>query len=335
MTPGIDVPILVLSEPPPDAMTEALRAALTPTVYTDDGHRPRPPRGRRRGPATAPWSVHLKIDTGMHRVGAHPARCARAGPAHRRPARAWSWAGRSPIWRWPTNRTDPRPTSSWIGSTPVLAELESRRGSTRPASRRQLGRGSSPTPRALRPGPGRHRAVRASPRPASSAGDRSRCEPAMSLRAEVTLVKQLAAGEGVSYGLRHVFDRTATVATVPLGYADGVPRRLGTDGGEVLIGGVRRPDPGRGHDGPAHGRGHRRARGAPRRPGRAARCAGERGITAQEWADRLDTIAYEVVCGFSVRLPRQVRPHALSATLARRRVIQARAGAIRIGAVGR
>ena len=38
-------------------------------------------------------------------------------------------------------------------------------------------------------------------------------------------------------------------------------------------------------------------------------------ITAQEWSDRLDTIPYEVVCGFSVRLPRQVRPDALSATL--------------------
>jgi hypothetical protein len=35
---------------------------------------------------------------------------------------------------------------------------------------------------------------------------------------------------------------------------------------------------------------------------------GSERITAQEWADRLDTIPYEVVCGFSVRLPRRVRP---------------------------
>ena len=40
-------------------------------------------------------------------------------------------------------------------------------------------------------------------------------------------VKAVAAGEGVSYGLRHVFDRDTVVATVPVGYADGVDRRLG------------------------------------------------------------------------------------------------------------
>ena len=69
---GIEVPILVLSEPPPDAMAEALDAGLTPTLYTLDGVESAACRGA-RPPGGSPWSVHLKVDTGMHRVGAHPA----------------------------------------------------------------------------------------------------------------------------------------------------------------------------------------------------------------------------------------------------------------------
>ena len=65
--------------------------------------------------------------------------------------------------------------------------------------------------------------------------------PAMRLRSAVSFVKVVAAGDGVSYGLRHTFDADTVVATVPIGYADGVPRNLGLAGGEVLIGGRRRP----------------------------------------------------------------------------------------------
>ena len=62
-------------------------------------------------------------------------------------------------------------------------------------------------------------------------------EPALSLRARVSHVQRLAAGEGVSYGHRTILDRDSTIATLPLGYADGVPRRLSEVGGAVLIGG--------------------------------------------------------------------------------------------------
>ena len=131
--------------------------------------------------------------------------------------------------------------------------------------------------------------------------------PALSVRSEVSLVKAVAAGEGVSYGLRHVFDRDAVVATVPVGYADGVERRLGDVGGEVLIGGVRRPIRGvvtmdqlvvEVTDGPPVARGDEVV------------LVGHQGddvITAQDWADLLGTIAYEVVCGFGPRLPRTHR----------------------------
>ena len=52
--------------------------------------------------------------------------------------------------------------------------------------------------------------------------------PVLALKARVSFVKRVAAGSAVSYGWRHRFRRDTTVATLPIGYADGVPRRLGT-----------------------------------------------------------------------------------------------------------
>jgi alanine racemase len=119
----------------------------------------------------------------------------------------------------------------------------------------------------------------------------------------VSFVKRVAAGERISYGLRHRFAADTTVATLPLGYADGVPRRLSATGGAVLIGGRRRPIVGVvtmdqlmadcGDDVVA--------------PGDEAVLIGSQGaetVTAAEWAARLDTIAYEVTCGISGRVPR-------------------------------
>ncbi len=63
----------------------------------------------------------------------------------------------------------------------------------------------------------------------------------LSLRAQVAAVRDLPAGERPSYGRARSLPEDSTVATVPLGYADGVPRRLFDVGGEVLVGGRRRP----------------------------------------------------------------------------------------------
>jgi alanine racemase len=128
-------------------------------------------------------------------------------------------------------------------------------------------------------------------------------QPALSLRAEVSTVKRVKAGEGISYGLRHRFESDATVATVPIGYADGVPRRLGLVGGEVLIGGKKR-----------------RIVGVVTMDQLMVDCGddhvevgdevvligtqGKETITAEEVAGHLDTIAYEIVCGIGPRVPR-------------------------------
>jgi len=65
--------------------------------------------------------------------------------------------------------------------------------------------------------------------------------PAMQLRSHVSFVKEVSTGAGVSYGQLYHLDHPATIATVPIGYADGVRRDFGLQGGQVLIGGRRQP----------------------------------------------------------------------------------------------
>src|SRR5699024_11904975 len=60
--------------------------------------------------------------------------------------------------------------------------------------------------------------------------------PVMTLESRIALTKRVPAGSGVSYGHRYFTDREATLALVPLGYADGVPRAA-TNRGRLLLGG--------------------------------------------------------------------------------------------------
>jgi alanine racemase len=127
--------------------------------------------------------------------------------------------------------------------------------------------------------------------------------PAMTLRSEVALVKRVPAGSGVSYVHRYTTTRDTTLALVPLGYADGVPRAA-TSAGEVLLGGRRRTIAGTvcmdqfvldvGDDAVAAG-----DEVVLFGPGDA----GE--PTAQDWADALGTINYEIVTRVGSRVPRQ------------------------------
>ena len=126
--------------------------------------------------------------------------------------------------------------------------------------------------------------------------------PAMTLRSEVVLAKRVPAGEGVSYGHQYTTTRETTLALVPLGYADGVPRNA-TNRGPLAINGRRYRIAGRvcmdqivvdvGDD-DVHAGDEVVLFG----PG----TAGE--PTAQDWADALETIHYEVVTRVGPRVPR-------------------------------
>ncbi|MBB3662095.1 MULTISPECIES: alanine racemase [Prauserella salsuginis group] len=119
--------------------------------------------------------------------------------------------------------------------------------------------------------------------------------PAMTFSSHVVLTKRIAAGESVSYGLTWTADRDTTVALVPVGYADGVPRTL-SGRMDVWLGGRRRPVVGRvcmdqvvvdcGDDEPQVGT-----------DVVLFGTGSEGGPTAREWADKIGTIDYEIVTG--------------------------------------
>jgi alanine racemase len=135
------------------------------------------------------------------------------------------------------------------------------------------------------------------------AGETFGLRPAMTARARVMLTKRVAAGSGVSYGHTYVTDRETTLAVVPLGYADGVPRHASSRG-PVQLGGRVRTIAGRvcmdqivvdcGDDRVTAG------------DVATLFGPGEHGEpTADDWAEAVGTINYEIVTRFgSVRVPR-------------------------------
>lgn len=296
---GIAAPILLLSQPRTQDVVAAVNYDLRLTTYTTEGIDALAAAGRSDSPVRA----HLKIDTGMNRVGARPSDALRLAKE---------------IARHDTVELEAVYTHCAVADEPdnpftdtqldrfddVLAELEAA-GLRPPMVHAANSAAAIAHPRS------RHDLVRVGIAvygiaPAPELAGRVALRPAMSLAAEVSMVKRVGAGEGVSYGLRHRFERDTTVVTVPIGYADGVPRGLALRGGEVLIGGVRRPitgvvtmdqlmvDVG----------------DAEVAVGDEVVLIGRQGdveILADEWAARMDTIAYEVVCGIGPRVPRHYR----------------------------
>ncbi len=127
--------------------------------------------------------------------------------------------------------------------------------------------------------------------------------PAMTLRGTVALTKRVPAGYGVSYGLTYRTTADTTLALVPLGYADGIPRAASSVG-EVLLGGKRRRIAGRvamdqvvvdcGDD--------------PVTAGAEVIIfgPGDQGEpTADDWAAACGTIGYEIVTRIGPRVPRR------------------------------
>jgi alanine racemase len=130
-------------------------------------------------------------------------------------------------------------------------------------------------------------------------------EPAMTLLSWVAEVKRCPAGSTAGYGRRFTAEADTWLATIPIGYADGVRRAL-TNNAEVLIGGRRFPLVGTvSMDNVTVDLGPGDAEPPVR--GTEAVLIGAQGddrILAEEVAARLQTINYEVTCGISPRVPR-------------------------------
>lgn len=301
---GIDAPVLLLPEIGPDAMLEALAHRLTPTIFTDAGLEAAQHAVSSSGHPKIP--VHVKVDTGMHRLGADPADVlALAQAVERAPGLELEglWThfavadeSANPYTGDQLSRFEAvRAKLAKAGVAPSLVHAANSAGTIgHPGSHYDMVRcgialyGYVPDPTLG--------AVLA------QAGIELR--PVLSLRARVSMTRTLDAGERPSYGRRRPLPVRSVVATAPLGYADGVPRRLFDSGGEVLVGGRRRPLAGRvtmdhividcGPD-------------APVAPGDEVVLIGRQGteeVTADEWARRLGTISYEVLTSIGPRVPR-------------------------------
>jgi alanine racemase len=306
---GIDAPVLVLSEVTPEAAEVLVRARLTATVATRQGMEALAAAARRAGTRA---TVHVKVDTGMHRVGVAPedapalVRAAQADPALRVEA-VWTHLavaeGTTPDDRAFTalqlERFDE--VVSALATRPRLLHAANTAGAIAwPAARYDMVRcgiglyGYAPAPAMSY----------AADTAADTAAVLASLRPVLSLKARVSAVRELAAGERPSYGRRRALPERGIVATVPIGYADGVPRRLFDTGSPVLVGGRRRPLAGTVtmdqimvDCGP----------GASVAPGDEVVLIGRQGeeqISAADWARLLGTISYEVLCGFGLRLPR-------------------------------
>jgi len=290
---GIDAPILLLSEPPPADAAEAVRWNLTSTVYHPDF--------LDALTAVAPdgLPVHVKFDTGMHRVGADEetafALARDVVGAGLRLEGVWTHLA--------VSEEDADFTTGQLdlldgflerlavaGIEPAMVHAANTGGALgHPASRLDMVRTGIGI-YGLRPGPGFAPEID--------------LRPAMRVVSQVSHLRRLPAGSRPSYGRRRALAAEATVATVPIGYADGFNRRLGETGGEVLVRGRRYPLAGTvtmdqivldmGDD--------------PVEVGDEVVLLGHQGdeeISADEWARRLETINYEITCGFGPRLPRR------------------------------
>ena len=299
---GLHGAVIVLSQASPDELDDLVRHDLDATVYTAAGVQELAAAVAAHGPRR-PIAVHLKVDTGMHRVGAQPPEAvglARAVLARPELALASVFTHCAVA----DEPDDPFTAEQLRRYDAVLAELAAA-GVEVPL------RHAANTAAAIAHPHSRYDLVRCGIgiyglAPAPALAGRVRLRPALSLKARVSHVKRVAAGEALSYGRRWRIDTDTTVATVPLGYADGVTRRLGTTGGQVLIGGERLPIAGTvTMDQLLVDCGDRSVQ-----VGEEVVLLGRQGaeeITADEWAERLGTINYEVVCGVSLRVPRCYR----------------------------
>lgn len=135
-------------------------------------------------------------------------------------------------------------------------------------------------------------------------------KPVLTWKTAIVFLKKVRPGSSVSYGRMFMTNRECFVATLPVGYADGVPRSL-SNKGQVLIRGKRCPIIGRvTMDQIMVNVTGLVSAGLSIKVGESVILIGREGkaeISAREWAAWADTISYEIFTGISARVPRKVR----------------------------
>lgn len=283
---GIDAQIIVLSEPDPASAPDFAKWALTPTVYSHDF-------AEALGRVNPRPLVHVKVDTGMHRVGVAPDRV----DALVKTIKKTGLEVEGLFTHFPVADSDPVFTRGQIEKFTAISErydvptvhMANTPGALLfPEARADFARIGLGTY-------GLH--------PCDETRDLVDLRPAMSIVSAISHVQRLPAGARLSYGRARPLERDSTVATIPIGYADGLWRQL-SDQGSALIGGQVFPLAGTvtmdqamvdvgdaevavGDEVVLIGN------------------QGDRSITADDWAQIVGTISYEIVCSIGPRVPRR------------------------------
>ncbi len=298
---GIKVPILLLVGQQRQYVEAALRSGLTISVdHPELAWEIAEARERIWGDESTEISIHIHLDTGMARAGSsleeavEIAKIARfskltVGGLWSHLAVADDARGRSFTLEQLKRFEAARLALAAVGCYPALSHIANSAGAiSYPSSRYDMVRvgielyGYPPSAQVPMPG----------------------LRPVMSLKARVAHLRRIPIGEAVSYGLKRHVIVDSTIATVPIGYADGVPRALFDAQGEVLIRGRRYPLAGvitmdqlmvdLGEESEVA-------------LGDEVVLLGRQGrefIGADEWAEKLATIPYEVIARIGNRVPR-------------------------------
>ncbi|WP_330948054.1 alanine racemase [Thermomonas sp. LB-4] len=295
---GITVPILVLGGILGRQVGQLIQHDLEITVSSLDKLRKVEAAAERLGRKAV---VHLKIDTGMERIGVHSYSC---GPMIEAAA-ASSWCTVKGVYSHLACADDPASPMTALQLERFLeacAHFE-RIGAPMPIRHLANSGGVLHYPQTwldmVRPGimlygvlpdPGAHRTVDV--------------KPALSLISQVVYFKTVLAGHPVGYGATWAPPHDTHVVTVPIGYGDGYPRAL-SNRGEVLIRGHRRPIVGRlcmdqfmvdlGPDGSAYVEDDVVLIGTQ----------GGETISVEDVAQRAGTIGYEILTRLNERVPRE------------------------------
>jgi alanine racemase len=292
---GVEAPILVLSEVPEGSESLAIAHRLTPSVYTQAGLR------RLAHSAPGRVAVHVKVDTGMHRVGVWPPEDT---IGFLREVEASGLEVEGLFTHLAKSEDDEVTTKMQLERFETVVDAARATGIAPRYVHAANSGGLILHPEAhldlVRPGI----AIYGIP-PAPGVGEELGLRQALAWRSAVTSTKWLEAGERLSYGHRYELERPAWIATVPVGYADGYPRRAWSTA-EVLIGG-------------------RRCRIAGTvtmdqlmvdcgdteiAPGEEVVLLGRQGddaITAWELAEHAGSVGYEIVTRIGPRVPREYR----------------------------
>jgi len=304
---GVSEPILVMSEQPPQQHEEMIKYGLIATLYNKATIEHYASEATRLGIVGA---AHLKVDTGMHRVGAESKHAVEMAQL----IATQTWLQLDGIFTHlaTADVVDHEATARQVSEFDRVCE-ELKQLALLPdrvhianssATINHIGIASQMknAPTMTRVGIAMYGIAADAQSNSFGVAKGAELQSVMSLKARVSHVQWLDAGEAVSYGLHRTLKQRSCIVTLPIGYADGLPRGLWQTG-EVLIGGKRRSFAGV----VTMDQVMINCENDDIQVGDEAVLIGNQGaiqVTANDWARQLGTIGYEIVCGISARVPR-------------------------------